>query len=73
MIDEDFKVYLIEINTNPCYEFSSTLLARIIPTMINNALKYYYKIKVSQLILYTLLLNLEKINKSKYLKIINSK
>jgi len=40
MIDEDFKVYLIEINTNPCYEFTSTLLARIIPNLINNALEY---------------------------------
>ena len=39
MIDEDLKIYLIEINTNPCFEFSSTLLARIIPSLINNALK----------------------------------
>ena len=41
MIDEDFKVYLIEINTNPCLEISSTILARIIPNMIDNVLKYY--------------------------------
>ncbi len=41
MIDEDFKVYLIEINTNPCLEISSAILARIIPNMIDNALKYY--------------------------------
>ena len=25
MIDEDFKVYLIEVNTNPCMEITSTL------------------------------------------------
>jgi len=39
MIDEDFKVYLIEVNTNPCLEITSTLLARIIPNMLDNALK----------------------------------
>ena len=40
MIDEDFKIYLIEVNTNPCLEISSTLLARLIPNMIENAIKY---------------------------------
>ena len=40
MIDEDFKVYLIEVNTNPCLEISSTLLARLIPNMIDNVLRY---------------------------------
>ncbi len=40
MIDEDFKVFLIEVNTNPCLELSSTLLARLIPNMIENAFKY---------------------------------
>ena len=40
MIDEDFKIYLIEVNTNPCYELSSTLLARLIPNMIENAIRY---------------------------------
>ena len=39
MIDEDFKVYLIEVNTNHCFELSSTLLARIIPNMIENAIR----------------------------------
>ena len=42
MIDEDFKVYLIEINTNPCLEIASTLLARLIPNMIENVLKLIY-------------------------------
>ena len=39
MIDEDFKVYLIEANTNPCLEISSTLLARVIPNLIDNVLR----------------------------------
>ena len=39
MIDEAFKVYLIEVNTNPCLELSSPLLARLIPSMIENALR----------------------------------
>ena len=40
MIDEDFKVFLIEVNTNPCLELSSNLLARLIPNMIENVFKY---------------------------------
>ena len=44
MIDEDFKIYLIEVNTNPCLETSSSLLARLIPNMIENVLRYYAKI-----------------------------
>jgi len=40
MIDEDFKVYLIEINTNPCIETGCNLLSRIIPNMLDNALRY---------------------------------
>lgn len=39
MIDDEFKPYLIEVNTNPCLELSSPLLARLIPTMLENALK----------------------------------
>ena len=39
MVDEDFKVYLIEINTNPCFETSSSLLSRLIPNMIENTIK----------------------------------
>ena len=40
MIDEDFNVFLIEINNNPCFETSSSLLARLIPNMIENLFKY---------------------------------
>ena len=39
MIDEDFRVYLIEVNTNPCLETSCPLLARIISEMIDNTFK----------------------------------
>lgn len=36
MLDEDFRPYLIEVNTNPCLEVSCPLLARIIPEVLEN-------------------------------------
>ena len=40
MIDEEFKPWLIEINTNPCLEIAnSPILTRIIPTMLENAFR----------------------------------
>ena len=36
IIDEEFKVWLIEINTNPCLEESSKLLKMLLPRMIGN-------------------------------------
>lgn len=39
MIDQKFKPWLIEINTNPCLETSSSTLERIIPRMVDNAFK----------------------------------
>lgn len=39
MVDEDKKVYLIEVNTNPCLETSCPLLARLIPNMIENGIR----------------------------------
>jgi len=39
MIDEDLDPWLIEANTNPCFELSSPYLARLIPAMVENALK----------------------------------
>lgn len=39
MIDEELKPWLIEVNTNPCLELSSPFLARIIPAMLENAIK----------------------------------
>lgn len=37
MIDERMKVWLIEVNTNPCLELSSSYLSSLIPAMIDNA------------------------------------
>lgn len=39
MIDDEFKLSLIEVNTNPCLETESPLLARIIPELIDNTFK----------------------------------
>lgn len=39
MLDDAFKIYLIEANTNPCLELSSPLLAKLIPSMVENALR----------------------------------
>jgi len=39
MIDEDMNPWMIEVNTNPCFELSSPYLARLIPAMVENALK----------------------------------
>lgn len=36
IVDNQFKPYLIEINTNPCLELSSPVLARLIPRMMEN-------------------------------------
>lgn len=34
MIDDAFRPWLIEINTNPCLETSCPVLERIIPTLV---------------------------------------
>jgi hypothetical protein len=39
MVDENQKVWLIEVNTNPCLELSSSLLSRMIPALIENVVK----------------------------------
>jgi hypothetical protein len=39
MFDDDFKTYLIEVNTNPCLELGCPLLARLIPNMVENSLR----------------------------------
>jgi len=39
MIDEDLNPWMIEVNTNPCFELSSPFLARLIPAMVENSLK----------------------------------
>ena len=39
MMDSDFKLNLIEVNTNPCLEESSSLLSRLLPRMLDDAFK----------------------------------
>jgi D-alanine-D-alanine ligase-like ATP-grasp enzyme len=39
ILDEDFNVWLIEVNTNPCIEESSSILKVFLPRMINDMLK----------------------------------
>lgn len=38
-ISYDQKVWLIEVNENPCIECSSQLLGQLIPRMLNDAFK----------------------------------
>ena len=39
ILDEDYKPFLLEINTNPGYEESSPLIKMLIPRMIDDALR----------------------------------
>ena len=39
IIDSNLKPWLIEVNTNPCLEESSSLLKVLIPRMLDDALK----------------------------------
>ena len=39
MLDENLRPWLIEVNTNPCLELSCNHLARLIPAMIENAMR----------------------------------
>lgn len=39
MLDRDFKVYLIEANTNPCLELPCPLLTRVISGMLDNSFR----------------------------------
>jgi len=38
MIDENFKVYLIEVNVNPCLGITSKFSSKFIPTLVENTL-----------------------------------
>jgi len=40
MIDDAFKLWLIEANTNPCLELSCPILSKIIPSMVENLFRY---------------------------------
>jgi hypothetical protein len=39
LVDSDLQTWLLEVNSNPCYEESSPLLQRLVPRMINDAMK----------------------------------
>ena len=39
IIDEDFNTWLIEVNTNPCIEESSSVLKILLPRMIDDMMK----------------------------------
>ena len=39
IIDENYKVWLLEVNTNPSLELSSSLLAKMIPALLDNLFK----------------------------------
>lgn len=39
IIDQDFTVWLIEVNTNPCLDESSALLKGLLPRMLDDAFK----------------------------------
>lgn len=39
MIDDNHKVWLIEVNTNPCLEESCSLLSKLLPALIDNTFR----------------------------------
>ena len=39
MLDDNFNVYLIEVNTNPCFEDTCPVLCKIIPEVLDGAFK----------------------------------
>ena len=39
MIDDNFRPWLIEVNTNPCLETSCPVLEKIVPKMLDDAFK----------------------------------
>ena len=39
ILDSNFNTFLIEANTNPCLEESSSILKTLLPRMLNDAFK----------------------------------
>ena len=39
MMDKELRVWLIEVNANPCLEINCPLMSRIIPTMVEHSLR----------------------------------
>ena len=39
MLDENWRLYLIEVNTNPCFDCGCSLLQRIIPDLLDNCFR----------------------------------
>lgn len=39
MVDSNFHVWLIEVNTNPCLELGCSYLSKLIPNVLNNTFK----------------------------------
>ena len=39
MLDENFNLYLIEVNTNPVLDMSNPVMHNLVPAMLNNALR----------------------------------
>ena len=39
MIDEDFRIWLIEVNTNPYFGVPNTFIAGLLPNMMDDLLK----------------------------------
>ena len=39
MVDSNFHVWLIEVNTNPCLELSCSYLSKLIPSILDNTFK----------------------------------
>jgi tubulin---tyrosine ligase len=39
IVDSDYRTWLIEVNTNPDLSTSSSVLKKLVPRMVNDALK----------------------------------
>ena len=39
MLDENFKLYLIEVNTNPSLEVCCALMSRLVPELLDNTFR----------------------------------